>query len=219
MKRFVLILALAAFVAPVFAATRYVSDDLTINMRTGMGNQYAITEILESGTPVEVLQADGKGYTLVRAPDGKQGWVLTRFLDNQPSARDRLATTLTKLDDVRKSNDDLQGKLQAALATGTGLKDKQTELASQNAALKSRLTEITNTAAHSIQIAKQNEQLKARVERLKTEQMRLQYENQTLQSRREGLKIGALILFAGVLVGLILPRLRVRRRRSAWESH
>ncbi len=220
MKRFILILAFVAVAAPAFAATRYVTDELTINMRTGKGNQYSIIELLQSGTPVEILATDADGYTRVRAPDGKQGWVLSRFLNDKPSARDRLAATLQRLDKVQKHNDELEGKLQAALASNTELKEKQGHLTEENSSVKRRLDEITHTAAHSIEIAQENKQLRAQVGQLKTEQMRLQFENQALQSRREGLKIGALILFAGVLVGLVLPRLRVRRRRrSSWESY
>lgn len=217
MTKALLFVVLAAFAGPLLAQTQYVSDDLSITMRTGQGNRYSIIEMLESGTPVHVVKK-ANGYAEVQAPDGKQGWVLTRFLQPMPVARDRLADVQKQLTNIKQQNSQLQDKLKAALGTKSDQASAIQHLKQQNAALKQRLDHITTTAAHSLQISQQNDQLKTRVAQLEQERSQLQAENRITESRREGIVIGAVILILGMLVGLILPRLRVRRR-SAWDSY
>lgn len=217
MTKALLFVVLAAFAGPLLAQTQYVSDDLSITMRTGQGNQYSIIEMLESGTPVHVVK-QANGYAEVQAPDGKQGWVLTRFLQPMPVARDRLADVQKQLTNIKQQNSQLQDKLKAAVGTKSDQASTIQQLKQQNAALKQRLDHITTTAAHSLQISQQNDKLKTRVAQLEQERSQLQAENSITESRREGIVIGAVILILGMLVGLILPRLRVRRR-SAWDSY
>jgi len=76
-------LILALLLGPVttaMAETRYVSDRLEIQMRTGKGTQFRIMRMLPSGTALEILETDNEnGYTRVRAPGGVEGWVLSRL--------------------------------------------------------------------------------------------------------------------------------------------
>ena len=56
MKSFSLVIALSLGLATTaFAETRYVSDRLEIQMRTGKGTQFRILRMLPSGTALEVL--------------------------------------------------------------------------------------------------------------------------------------------------------------------
>jgi SH3 domain protein len=64
------------------AETRYVTDELTINLRRGMGNEYRILKMLPTGTPVQVLERQGE-YSRVRDSDGTEGYVLSRFLTSE----------------------------------------------------------------------------------------------------------------------------------------
>lgn len=216
-KRVLLFVILAVVAGPLLAETVYVSDDLSITMRTGQGNRYSIIQMLSSGTPVRVIKQNN-GYSEIQAPDGKQGWVLTRFLQPMPVARDRLATVQKQLSTLQQKNTKLQTQLKSALSAKSGQSSTIQSLKQDNATLKQRLAHITNTAAHSLQISRQNAQLKTTVAHLEQVRSQLQYENRITESRREGIVIGAVILIAGVLVGLILPRLRLRRR-SAWDSY
>jgi len=72
------------------AATKYVTDEFEIMLRTGQSTKHEIRRQIKSGTPLQVLQ-ESEGYTQVRMPNGIEGWVLSRYLMNQPSGRDRLA--------------------------------------------------------------------------------------------------------------------------------
>ena len=93
-----IIISLLFVVAPILLpgisaaqTTRYVSDELEITMRNGQGLDFGIRKMLKSGTELAVLENDPSGYSKVRTNDGVEGWVLSRYLVNNPSARDQLA--------------------------------------------------------------------------------------------------------------------------------
>ena len=63
------------------AETMYVSDQLSITVRTGKGTNRKIIALIKSDQKVETIEK-GEEWTLVRLQDGKEGWVLSRYLTN-----------------------------------------------------------------------------------------------------------------------------------------
>ena len=63
------------------AETVYVSDQLSITVRTGKGTHRKIIALIKSDQKVEALEK-GEEWTLVRLQNGKKGWVLSRYLTN-----------------------------------------------------------------------------------------------------------------------------------------
>jgi SH3 domain protein len=54
--------------------TQWVTDDLSITMRSGKSNQHKIVKFLTSGTKATVLKVDQEtGYSLVRVGSKKAG--------------------------------------------------------------------------------------------------------------------------------------------------
>jgi SH3 domain protein len=64
---------------PVQAKTMYVTDVLKITLRTGPSIENKIIKLIEYGQRVEVLKI-GEQWSLVRLSDGKEGWILNRYL-------------------------------------------------------------------------------------------------------------------------------------------
>jgi len=78
-------MCLVLFSTPVLAKSKYISDTMKVTMRTGPGNDRKIISLLRIGKKVEVLKV-GDEWTLVRLDNGKEGWVINRFLtDKIPS--------------------------------------------------------------------------------------------------------------------------------------
>ena len=217
MKRLLLFIVLAAFAYPLWAKTLYVSDDLSIHMRRAPSAHSSIVEPLDSGTPVSVLKKSD-GYAEVEAPDGKQGWIRAGYLQDKPVASDRLGKAQKTLASVKQEHHALKEKLKAALSSKLQQTTAIDHLKKRNQALKQRLTQVTNASAHSLQISRQNNRLKARIARLEQKRSKLRSRVRVIESRREGIVMGAAIVIAGMLVGLILPFLRFRRKRSGWRS-
>lgn len=198
---------------------RYVSDELVVNLRTGQTNGHAIVRMLAAGTPVEVLEeSEESGYSRVRLRDrDAEGWVLTQYLTPEPIARDKLAAAERELDRARTRVADLEMQL-AALAEDAELVSKKLEQReSTNAQLSAELADIRSASANAVALRDENVELKRTLAEREEEMQRLLRENDALSSREleRWFLTGAGVLFGGIVLGLILPKLR-RRRRSEW---
>ncbi|MFA9462061.1 TIGR04211 family SH3 domain-containing protein [Thiohalorhabdus methylotrophus] len=208
MPRTLIILLALLTVSPVLSAqaeTRYVSDQLKITLRDGKGLQHTILESLVSGTPVEILKVDRKnGYTYVRAPSGREGWVHTRFLMDEPAARNRIA-------DMRKR----MQRNQARMEKMEGQQEKLQALRKENGQLKAELKRIRELSKNAVALKERAESLEQRNQEQAEELQRLRKENNQLQdlSAQSWFTRGAGVIIAGMLVGLILPRIRFRKKR------
>lgn len=60
----------------------YINDSMTITMRTGPGTDRKIIALLGVGQEVEILQTENE-WTMVRLPNAKEGWVISRFITDQ----------------------------------------------------------------------------------------------------------------------------------------
>lgn len=199
------------------AATQYVSDELSINMRSGAGTQYKIQRLLTAGDQVETL-GESNGWTRVRTASGQTGFVLTRFLSESPAASTQLSELQQQSASLTNQNAELKQELSEALDGSSELGELKRNLVTENKSLKSELQNIRETSADAIRISNENEQYREQIIRLKANVDRLKHQNEALRSRREGMKIGALIAFGGILIGLVAPMLRRRRRGGSWDS-
>ena len=203
------------------AETRYVTDQFEITLRTGESASHRIVRMLPTGTPVDVLNNDAEtGYSRVRTQDGKEGYVLTRQLTTEPVARDRLAALQNRVQELEAA----PGELSARLAA---LQKEHTELLGQYEALKStkeqvegELNGLQRTAANAVRISNERNELRTQVVAMTREIEDLKQEKRELQNsgNQRWFLIGAGVIVGGILLGLILPRLRVRRRRDSWGS-
>jgi len=68
------------------AENKYINDIMKITMRTGPGTNRKIIALVGIGQKVEVVRWGGD-WTLIRLTNGKEGWVISRFLtDKIPSS-------------------------------------------------------------------------------------------------------------------------------------
>jgi SH3 domain protein len=199
--------------------TRYVSDELEITMRSGQGVKFGIKKMLQSGTPLTVLETDPAGYSKVKTPNGVEGWVLTRFLSNTPSSRDRLITSEQKIASLELE----VAKYKQEIETLTG---KTSDAASENQTLSEKaqrltkeLDDLRRTASNAVALDNENRQLKQKLQDIDHQSQLLTMENDSLKNSntKTWFAIGAAVLFAGILLGLILPRLRFSKKDS-WGS-
>jgi SH3 domain protein len=217
-----LILAvLATCISPVAGAqTKYVTDRLEVTLRSGTSTQNAIVRMLRSGSSVEVLEEDSEsGYARVRTSNGTEGWVLSRFLVNQPVARDQLSV-------LERRHTDLSARFEQVSAENEQLNHLKNESAAANNQLDANNQELTNelervrrAAANTLAIDAANKQLTDQVNGLNIQMEQVQQENLLLRDRRnrDWFIAGSAVLLFGLLLGLIIPRIRWKRR-SSWGS-
>lgn len=217
MKRLAIIL-LSISSLNLYAETRYVTDIFQITLRSGQSTQNEITRMLPSGQALTVIERDAStGYTKVRTPDGKEGWVLSRYLMDVPSARARLSRAETKLADTDQNINKLKIELKQLSENKNTLKKENHLLKQQNKKLSSKLSNITRISSNAIQISSDNQRMKKRLSETDREIQFLQQENANLQDRsqRDWFIVGALVVVASMILGIILTRIRWKKK-SSW---
>ncbi|MDH3756547.1 MAG: TIGR04211 family SH3 domain-containing protein [Gammaproteobacteria bacterium] len=209
------LLSALLFTTAASAESAWVSDEFEITLRSGPSTSNAIELMLNSGTELEVLERDAEsGYSRVRTGGGTEGWVLTRYLMNEPAAREQLARLTSQLTSEASRGTSLNSQLGAIRSEYDTATNRIETLERDKSGLEEELAEIKRTAANILAINNQNKQLR---EQLAAEEIRvatLEQENRELSSQttRYWFMSGALVLVVGMVLGLWLPRIRWQRR-------
>ncbi|MDJ0813725.1 MAG: TIGR04211 family SH3 domain-containing protein [Woeseiaceae bacterium] len=193
----------------------WVSDQFEVMLRTGPSTNNAIERMLPSGTSLEVIEADAEtGYSRVRTAAGTEGWVLTRYLMNEPSAREQLASLTNRLSSATAEGSSLESQLAAVNSEYDAAGRRITELEREKAGLEEELAEIKRTAANVLAINNQNKELRDQLASAEIEAATLEQQNRELtsQTTRYWFMTGALVLLVGMILGIWLPRIRWQRR-------
>lgn len=220
MIRILLMAILLGITLTVQAETRYVTDELEIDLRSGTSLQHRILRMIPSGTQLEILERDeATGYTKVRTASGVEGWILSRYLTTTPPARVRLADTEKKLTELEIQSRERMAKLSQSDQEFLKTSEELVRVKDENLKLNKQLADIQRTASSALAIDAENKDLKNRLMQTEREQETLRQENMALHDRtaRDWFMIGAGVLIVGIILGLIIPRIRVRKR-SSWDS-
>jgi SH3 domain protein len=196
----------------------WVTDQFEVTMRNGKGNRQSIVRMLPSGTKLQLLERDDEaGYSLVRTGSGAQGWVLNRYLLRRPPARITLPDVEARLAASEEQRRKLQAELREVGQQKAALERQLGQAESSGDDLQQELRRITNLSSRTVEIDAENRQLQQTLTETQQALEDAQAESRRLASRsnREWFVIGALVVIFGILVGLILPRIRWRKK-SSW---
>jgi SH3 domain protein len=217
MRKVLLALLLVLGPLSAFAATMYISDQLTVPLRRGPSNGHKIINAaLPSGMALEVLGEDSaSGFTQVRTPNGTEGWVPTQYLVDQPVAKDRLAVATKRIETLEAQLKSTRENYQDVRGARTEVEGRASDLAKENQKLQAELAEIRRVSATALTQFEENKQLKTDNESLQTQVTQLTEQVRTLERNsmlRWFLAGGAL-----VVIGLILGAwIKSRPKRSSW---
>jgi len=201
------------------ATTRYVSDELEITMRNGQGVKFGIKKMLHSGTQLSILETANSGYSKVRTPGGAEGWVLTRYLTNTPSARNRVASSEQKAANLELELAKAKEEILSLSTQNDSAGSQNMTLKETSQRLKKELDDLKITASNAVALDNKNRQLKEKIQQTDHKMQSLIMENNTLKDSeaKNWFLIGAAVLFGGIILGLVIPKLRFTRKNS-WGS-
>ncbi|WP_161939928.1 TIGR04211 family SH3 domain-containing protein [Dissulfuribacter thermophilus] len=190
----------------------YVVPKAELPIRSGKGTNYKILAIVKEGTSVEVLREDGP-WANVRLADGKEGWILSRYLSSEEPPRkqvkmlrDQLSLLKNELSSTQTRLAKLREQLKACEAEKEGCLAKQSDITNKYNLL---LTDSKNVTTLK---AKYEKQL-LEIDRLKNELTILRRENSQLKNDQnvKWFLAGSGVLILGWIVGYLLGRRRKRR--------
>ena len=190
--------------------TNYISDELSVPLRSGASNAHRILHRgLPSGTQLTILAINEEaGFTQIRTAGGLEGWVTSQYLTAEPIARDKLATTERRLNNLkddrakeRETLASLQTQHKETEATNKTLNARVEALTKELAELKVVSADPIKEHARNVELTQQNTLLVGQVEELSSKTRQLEA-NVQLQWLLYG---GGLVLI-GLIFGLVLKK-------------
>jgi len=221
MTRFLLLLLCLCGLGQALAETRYITDIAQIELRKGESTRYKILRYLTSGEAVEELSMNKRtGYSRVLTKDGTSGYILTRQLQDERGARDRLAATEARLAELQKAPDQLAVKLSQLRSAHEKFTTDHAALEQEKERLEEELAAIKYASINLVAITQERSDLRKRVADLTGQVADLQQKNRDLknETNQRWFLIGAGVVTGAILIGLVLPHLRFRRRKSDWGT-
>ncbi|MFT5447812.1 MAG: SH3 domain protein [Gammaproteobacteria bacterium] len=198
--------------------TRYVTDSLKLESRSGPGVKNRIMKMLSSGTPVKVLE-QRNGWSRIDVEGDGDAWILSRYLMDEASARNQVSEAKALRDSVEERVKSSREQLTMAENTAASLEVERSQLAERAALLADELDELKRTASSAVDIKNENERLRRTTGENDRALQDLRHDYLLIKQSRERdwFIAGAGVLFGGIVLGLIIPKLRFRRRRG-WNE-
>lgn len=220
MKRILLVIgALALSMAASAVEKRYVTDTLFLQLRTGPSQEHRILRALPSGEHLVVIEHHDPdtGYTKVRSPQGQEGYVLTRFLVDEPIAKEKLILTSRELDKIKAELITSQQQRNEYRLELNQIKSERANLSQSSSELEKELERITGISANALSLDERNRSLTQRNQELEIQLEAISAENEQLRydSRNTFLLYGGGLIALGIFAGLVLPSLR-GKSSSGW---
>ena len=204
---------LCLFSVSVYGETMYVSDALKLTLRTGPSIENKIISVIDSGQMMEVIKF-GDEWSQVQLPNGKQGWVLSRYLTPNETHNIKLErleakhkNLMIQAAELLEENNRLQTETERL---STEFKAAQKELAktqSDYEALKTEDAEFLTLKADYNRAASQLAEQTAKAKQLEEELSSLE-----MNTYIKWFLAGSGVLIVGFLIGFSTKR---QRRRPA----
>ncbi len=194
--------------------TVVVSDVLPINVREGAGTGFAIVAAVKSGQRLTVLDSK-PGYYKVRTPKGNVGWVLARFVQDEPVARELLAIAQQQRDAALQQAAEQSAQLQALSQRHEQAQTELDDTRAREASLQLELSQLRELAQEPLALQRRNDELEQALSGLRKQHQGLQDQTEQRGALRSHMLLGAGLLLVGLLLGLIIPLLRPRT--SSWS--
>jgi SH3 domain protein len=216
------LLTLMFFSMASYAEYRWVKDSLYVPLRSGKGNQFRILDPgLKTGTRLTYIETVVEGrdtWAKVKTADGVEGWVRNQYLMNEPTAALKLNQTLDKLKKIEAKNQDYKSQLNDTNKSSVQLSSDLSDAKQQIQLLTQELNELKQISGDAINLHKNHQTLMQKHQLLQTGLDVYKADNQRLKdnSNQTFFLYGVGAVVVGVILTLIIPKLRGRKRYSEW---
>ena len=198
----------------VVADSRYVIPSAEVVLRSGAGREYKVISVVKDGDLVELLKEDGS-YASVRLANGKEGWMLKRYLSADPPLSNIVASLRAENEQLKQKEIALTQKFSEVSANLSKTEndlhstlDERNKITTDFQTLQQDTANVIKIKEDKLKATRQNEALTQEITALKEENDRLNKDK----------SIHWFIVGGGVLlVGMFLGRLssKSRKRKSS----
>jgi SH3 domain protein len=196
----------------VFAESRYVKPSAEIALRTGGGTQYKIIGVVKDGDAVELLE-EGDSYALVRLADGKEGWMLKRFLSVAPPLSVIVSSLRAENEKLKQRESEVSRKYEEVSGGFSRSENELQTILAERDRIKSDYRNLQEATADVIKIKEDMLQATKENELLVQEMASLKEENSKLNKDKSiyWFLAGGGVLLVGMSIGRLTSKSRKRK--------
>lgn len=218
----VLTTMLACLTSPTAHAqqTQYVSDSTYVPLRTGQGTQYRIRMNLKSGDKLAVAEtSEDSRWLHVTTEGGTDGWVEAQYLTKEPPARLQLEYATQKVARLEQQLQELKQQNRELNSSNTELSRNISTQTQSQSQTEAELQRIKSLSANAIALDGRFRELEQKHGLVMTENGKLTTENRKLKDdqRMDFMIYGAGLMLCGVLLAIVVPALKPKKRHSEWR--
>jgi len=199
----------------------YITDVFEVTMRSGTSTSNEILMLLKSGQAVTLLEQDPVSkYSLVIAENGKQGYVLSRYLVDIPSAKERLASLQQETAAQQQENQSLKSEISILQTDLANLLLNNENLKNSLQTSEDELERVSMAAASTLDVIEKNRAMETTIAELQQQQSLLTDENAVLKdsTRMDWFIRGAAVSLLAFLIGILVTRIRWKKQES-WGAY
>lgn len=220
LKKLIPALAIVLISVSSWAETRYISDVVLVPVRSGAGNQFRIIHSgIPSGTQMTVLEEDQSGeWAKIRTQRGMEGWLPKQYLTATPTAQLQLDQAKATVAAAVKKAQTLEERLQTLQDEHDTLSTQAARESQERDTYAEELRELKALSADAVNLNQRYQELLTRHEMIQTEFDAINAENDRLKSDQTVNQwlFGAGLMILGMILMLVLPALRPKKRHSEW---
>lgn len=200
--------------------TQYVSDNSYIPLRTGQSNQHRIRMNLKTGDKLTVMEtSEDAQWAHVTTEGGTDGWVQSQYLTRETPIKLQLEYATTKLARVEKQLQELKQQNRELTSSNNELTRNVSSESQSRSEMAAELQKIKTLSADAIALEQRFRELEQKNGVLSTQAEKLTAENTKLRDdqRVDFMLYGVGILLCGVLLAIVVPALKPKKRQSEWR--
>ncbi|TKB24122.1 TIGR04211 family SH3 domain-containing protein [Desulfopila sp. IMCC35006] len=196
----------------VLADSRYVIPSAEVVLKSGAGREYRVIGVVKDGDSVEFLEEDGS-YAMVRLANGKEGWMLKRYLSVQPPPSTIVASLRAENEKLKQKELELSQQFSEVSANLDKAKNDLNSVLSEKKQVATDYQNLQQDTADVIKIKEDMLKATQQNEVLTQEITALKEENDKLNKDKaiNWFMAGGGVLLLGMVLGNLSSKSRKRK--------
>jgi SH3 domain protein len=209
---FMVLIGLLILPAVSIADTVYVSENFEVTMRTGPGTDRKIIDLVESGKALEMVEK-GDEWSMVRESNGKEGWVLNRYLTANEPCNMVLNRVKQEYDGLSEKYKSLKQNFDQIQAEKKSINADLSQSQQDRDEMSKAYDKLKKDSASYLKLKKRFQEATANLEAEKTRGAKLDEENLQMKRSRiiQWVLTGGGIMLIGFFIGLFSSSRRKSR--------
>jgi len=194
------------------AEIRYIKPSTEAVVRRGQGNEYKIIAMVKAGLNVEFVE-EGTTHTKIRLANGKEGWIVKRFLSKEPPLDKIVASLRTENETLKQKEIEASQKFNAVSETlAQTTKELDATLAERDQ-IQADFLKLQHDTEDVVLIKKNLEKTLKDNRQLSATMSVIQQENDTIKDDLafKWFLAGGGVLVFGMIIGSIFTKSRKRK--------